>query len=545
MDFPKNSKKSKMNGFRKDQENKLLISYSGEEKPTDSDSDRVEPLELPPTRLRRPKSRKVRVSPNSKSSFSLWNFCQVLFVVVVIGSMVSMLWFTIILKTSLESMKKRVSILETSDRSTSKECLEQGKDLQKKLELLRGSSSGHLETAEKNFHLLFKRIEDLNSTVKYLQSKLKSPQSISSINNDIKLLKKAMADTSREITEVTDKFNRLRKIALLQNTNIKHLKIQLYNVSVQIAKLSGQPTPSPQLHTATQPWLLRVPGADSGSHSKTTLHAEEAEKLRLNITAQVRKDILKLVSLVRKSNKTVQSQVHELNVRLSGMANNVSEHMALIDSLIKTNVQHNDKTASKKNRVTSIPTDVPSQYKNLTKMVASLRNMFDEHLQRFQEMTIDIASIKLTVHQRVPPSTVSCNCSLDSIWTVLSKDKKMLHSLKTDLELLQESVQKLIKKDKEPTKAPDTTPENETIKPTTSSLPSTVTKATSSSQQPTTAQKNVSGTSSTTSKPASSTNATVAPTTEEEEQTLKENKRMTDEQIDLDSWNEDDTNQLP
>lgn len=57
MDFPKNSKKSKMNGIRKDQENKLLISYSGEEKPSDSDSDRVEPLELPPTRLRRPKSR--------------------------------------------------------------------------------------------------------------------------------------------------------------------------------------------------------------------------------------------------------------------------------------------------------------------------------------------------------------------------------------------------------------------------------------------------------------------------------------------------------
>lgn len=55
--------------------------------------------------------------------------------------------------------------METSDRSTSKECLERGKDLEKKLELLRGSSAGHLETDEKNFNLLFKRVsieKDMN-----------------------------------------------------------------------------------------------------------------------------------------------------------------------------------------------------------------------------------------------------------------------------------------------------------------------------------------------------------------------------------------------
>lgn len=54
MEFPKNGKKAK-NGVRQDEQ--LLINYSGGEQQTESDSDRVKPLELPPTRLRRPKSR--------------------------------------------------------------------------------------------------------------------------------------------------------------------------------------------------------------------------------------------------------------------------------------------------------------------------------------------------------------------------------------------------------------------------------------------------------------------------------------------------------
>lgn len=54
MEFQKNGKKAK-NGVRQDEQ--LLINYSGNEQVSESDSDRVKPLELPPTRLRRPKSR--------------------------------------------------------------------------------------------------------------------------------------------------------------------------------------------------------------------------------------------------------------------------------------------------------------------------------------------------------------------------------------------------------------------------------------------------------------------------------------------------------
>jgi len=46
-----------------------------------------------------------------------------------------------------------------------------------------------------------------------------------------------MADTGREMTEISDKVTQLRRIAHLQNTNIKHLKVQMYNVTVGDASI--------------------------------------------------------------------------------------------------------------------------------------------------------------------------------------------------------------------------------------------------------------------------------------------------------------------
>ena len=54
-------------------------------------------------------TRKLHVAPQSRTCCSLWNALQVIFVLFTVGTMISMMWFTIILKTSLESMKKRVT----------------------------------------------------------------------------------------------------------------------------------------------------------------------------------------------------------------------------------------------------------------------------------------------------------------------------------------------------------------------------------------------------------------------------------------------------
>ena len=54
-------------------------------------------------------SRKIHVPSQSKTCYSPWNALQVIFVLFTVGTMISMMWFTIILKTSLESMKKRIT----------------------------------------------------------------------------------------------------------------------------------------------------------------------------------------------------------------------------------------------------------------------------------------------------------------------------------------------------------------------------------------------------------------------------------------------------
>ncbi|KAK2556716.1 hypothetical protein P5673_021270 [Acropora cervicornis] len=98
---PKKAKRSK------EKEESLLIAYSNEDR-GDSDTDNnVPPLDLPPTRLRRPRSRKLHVTPQSRTCCSPWNALQVMFVIFSVGAMISLMWFTVMLKTSLESMKKR------------------------------------------------------------------------------------------------------------------------------------------------------------------------------------------------------------------------------------------------------------------------------------------------------------------------------------------------------------------------------------------------------------------------------------------------------
>ena len=53
--------------------------------------------------------RKLQVTPQSKGCCSPWNALQVIFVLFTLATMFSMMWFTFILKTSLETMKKRVT----------------------------------------------------------------------------------------------------------------------------------------------------------------------------------------------------------------------------------------------------------------------------------------------------------------------------------------------------------------------------------------------------------------------------------------------------
>ena len=78
------------------------------------------------------------------------------------------------------------------------------------------------------------QIAYLNSTVKELKKKVKLPGSARTLTNDIESLKKGMADTGGDITEIKDKIKQLTDLAGLQRGKMGKLATNVYNLSVSI-----------------------------------------------------------------------------------------------------------------------------------------------------------------------------------------------------------------------------------------------------------------------------------------------------------------------
>lgn len=79
----------------------------------------------------------------------------------------------------------------------------------------------------------------MNFTVIDLQKRLEAPENANTLTRDIESLKKGMADTGGEITEVKDKIKQLTDLAGLEHTKIDDLTNQLFNLSVSLLILSS------------------------------------------------------------------------------------------------------------------------------------------------------------------------------------------------------------------------------------------------------------------------------------------------------------------
>lgn len=79
----------------------------------------------------------------------------------------------------------------------------------------------------------------MNFTVTDLQKRLEAPENANTLTRDIESLKKGMADTGGEITEVKDKIKQLTDLAGLEHTKIDDLTNQLFNLSVSLLILSS------------------------------------------------------------------------------------------------------------------------------------------------------------------------------------------------------------------------------------------------------------------------------------------------------------------
>lgn len=82
------------------------------------------------------------------------------------------------------------------------------------------------------FFFLPLQIAHLNSTVNDLQKRVKLPGSASTITKDIESLKKGMADTGGDITEIKDKIKQLTNLASQQNGKVDELSKNVFNLSV-------------------------------------------------------------------------------------------------------------------------------------------------------------------------------------------------------------------------------------------------------------------------------------------------------------------------
>ena len=80
---------------------------------------------------------------------------------------------------------------------------------------------------------MFFQIAHLNLTVNDLQKRVESPESANKITGDIQLLKKGMADTGGDITEVKDKIKQLTDLAGKQNDQVNMLTNKFFNLSVR------------------------------------------------------------------------------------------------------------------------------------------------------------------------------------------------------------------------------------------------------------------------------------------------------------------------
>ncbi|XP_022785214.1 uncharacterized protein LOC111325640 isoform X3 [Stylophora pistillata] len=451
-----NSKKTKRN-----KEESLLISYNSAEdrggvRRSSESEDNVQPLDLPPTRLRRPRSRKIHVPIQSKTCCSPWNALQVIFVLFTVGTMISMMWFTIILKTSLESMKKRITSLESFDRSTSREYESLNNDLTNKYKALETDREKAVKHDDEQFKSILKQIAYLNLTVDELKKKVKLPESASTLTKDIESLKKGMADTGGDITEIKDKIKQLTDLAGKQQKRMEKLTKNVYNLSVQVAQVMGKPTPKAPANTGTPPLILRMPvNADEKQQ-------DGDESVVKNFTAQISVEVGRVMGILTTVNQTLSYEVSKLRLLMKGLLKEVKKHVVALDDLqtkVTQVLKQNHSSVISRGHLEPDSDMLSEQVSNLSLEVKKLSDYVDQQSKNLAELMLEVLQINTTVsHQQslgTPKKSVSCNCSTEvgKIREQLSSNKLSIESLKQELQALQSNLDSLSKT----TLQPDTT----------------------------------------------------------------------------------------
>ncbi|XP_068675758.1 EF-hand calcium-binding domain-containing protein 14-like isoform X3 [Montipora foliosa] len=352
-------------------------------------------------------------------------------------------WFSLRLKRDLDFVRKRLSKVESYDRSTTREYGDLSKDMNDKYQRLKASDDDAIKFSNEHFKSILKQIVYLNLTVADLQKRVKKPENANTLTKDIDSLKKGMADTGGEITELKDKVKQLTHLAGQEHEKVELLTAKLFNLSVQVAEIMGRPTPKPPQNTGTPPLILRMPvSSDENTNSEDKVSFK-------NITTTISAEVARVMGIVTTVNNTLTNKVVKLRDIMKSLLKEVRKHVAIIGDLqtkVSQMVNPNNTDVVLEDHHGGDNKGVVNQLFNLSHDVSKLSEDVSEHSRQLAELVLDLTQVNqsrvLHEHESTPPEkSTACSClaEVGKLWEQLSSNKLELESVKEQLESFNKS----------------------------------------------------------------------------------------------------------
>lgn len=428
---------------------KLSSRRNGTLVPDDDDSDSdLQEFPLPKKRIIKPgKSTYV-----ARRRCGCCRVCASVFLsILLIASVLCVLvlgWFSLRLKRDLDFMRKRLSKVESFDRSTSREYESLNNELTNKYKALETDRGKAVKHDDEQFKSILKQIAYLNLTVDELKKKVKLPESASTLTKDIDSLKKGMADTGGDITEIKDKIKLLRDLADKQEHRMEKLIKNVYNLSVQVAQIMGKPTPKAPANTGAPPLILRMPVI---ADEKQQAGDESVVK---NFTAQISVKVGKVMGILTTVNQTLSYEVSKLGVLMKSLLKEVKKHVVALDDLqtkVTQVLRQNQSSVTSRGHLQPDSDMLSEHVSNLSVEVKKLSDYVDQQSKNLAELMLEMVQMNTTVsHQQslgAPKKSAHCNCSVEvrKMREQLSSNKLSIKSLQQELQALQSNIESLPK----------------------------------------------------------------------------------------------------
>ncbi|XP_068726700.1 uncharacterized protein [Montipora capricornis] len=346
-------------------------------------------------------------------------------------------------KELLNLANQRMLRVESYDRSTTREYGDLSKDMNDKYQRLKASDDDAIKFSNEHFRSILKQIVYLNLTVADLQKRVKKPENANTLTKDIDSLKKGMADTGGEITELKDKVKQLTHLAGQEHEKVELLTAKLFNLSVQVAEIMGRPTPKPPQNTGTPPLILRMPvSSDENTNSEDKVSFK-------NITTTISAEVARVMGIVTTVNNTLTNKVVKLRDIMKSLLKEVRKHVAIIGDLqtkVSQMVNPNNTDVVLEDHHGGDNKGVVNQLFNLSHDVSKLSEDVSEHSRQLAELVLDLTQVNqsrvLHEHESTPPEkSTACSClaEVGKLWEQLSSNKLEIESVKEQLESFNKS----------------------------------------------------------------------------------------------------------